>query len=55
MVIVEWTTIPVTKEVAGSLRGLGKKGETYDIIIRRLIGGVDWQEVAHAKAKGGKA
>ena len=33
----ELTTIQVTKETREMLKELGKKGETYDDIIRRLI------------------
>ena len=46
MAIIEWTTIPVTKEVAKQLRALGNKGETYDYIIRKLLSGVDWNDLA---------
>ncbi len=31
------TTIPVTKETREQLRSFGKKGETYDQILRRLM------------------
>jgi len=31
------TTIAVTPEVVELLKNLGKKGETYDQILRRLI------------------
>ena len=31
------TTIPIKKETRDMLKELGKKGETYDEIIRRLI------------------
>ncbi len=35
----ETTTIRVTKETASELAALGKKGETYEDIIRRLLEG----------------
>jgi len=31
------TTIQVTKETRNKLKELGKKGETYDDIIRKLL------------------
>lgn len=31
------TTIPVKKETRDRLRSLGRKGETYDQILRKLI------------------
>jgi hypothetical protein len=31
------TTIPVAKETREQLRSFGKKGETYDQILRRLM------------------
>jgi hypothetical protein len=31
------TTIPIDKSVRDELKNLGKKGETYNTIIRRLI------------------
>jgi len=34
----ETTTIALTIEVVERLKSLGKKGETYDQIVRRLIG-----------------
>lgn len=33
----EITRIPVTLETRAKLKDLGKKGETYDAVIRRLI------------------
>ena len=33
----DMTTIPIKKETRDMLKELGKKGETYDEIIRRLI------------------
>ena len=33
----ELTTIQISKETREMLKELGKKGETYDDIIRRLI------------------
>ena len=34
---MEITTIPVTKETRDRLRSFGKKGVTYDQILRRLM------------------
>jgi hypothetical protein len=34
---MEVTTIPVAKETREHLRSFGKKGETYDQILRRLM------------------
>jgi hypothetical protein len=34
---MEITTIPVAKETREHLRSFGKKGETYDQILKRLI------------------
>lgn len=31
------TTILISKELRENLKGLGKKGETYDEIIQRLV------------------
>jgi len=31
------TMIRISKEVRDMLKGIGKKGETYDDVIRRLI------------------
>lgn len=36
-VIEEWTTIPLTKLVRDEFRKLGKKGETWNKLIQRLI------------------
>ena len=33
----DMTTIPIKKETRDMLKELGKKGETYDEIIKRLI------------------
>ncbi len=33
----ESTTIQLSKETRDQLRGLGKMGETYDDVIKRLI------------------
>ena len=35
---MEITRIPVTRETRKALKDMGNKGETYDQIIRRLIG-----------------
>jgi len=34
---VEKTTIEVSKETRDQLKDIGKKGETYDQIIRKLL------------------
>ena len=34
---MEITTIPLAKETREHLRSFGKKGETYDQILRRLM------------------
>ena len=34
---MEVTTIPLAKETREHLRSFGKKGETYDQILRRLM------------------
>ncbi len=31
------TTIPVAKETRERLRSFGRKGETYDVILKRLM------------------
>lgn len=33
----ETTTIPLTKATRDRLRAIGKKGETYDALLNRLI------------------
>ena len=33
----EWTMIPVRKSTREKLKDIGRKGETYDEIINRLI------------------
>ena len=33
----DMTTIPIKKETRDMLKEMGKKGETYDEIIRRLL------------------
>jgi len=35
--VQKWTSIRVRRETADMLKELGRKGETYDEIIRRLI------------------
>ncbi len=42
--MAEMTTIPVTKDTRDILKTLGRKGETYDQILRRLISQVRWEE-----------
>jgi len=46
----KWTSIRVSKETVAVLRDLGRKGETYDDIIRRLIERV----TRRRKKRGGK-
>jgi len=38
------TMIPVEKDTRDRLRLLGKKGETYDDILRRLISFAEYEE-----------
>lgn len=38
------TTIPLEKETRNRLRSLGKKGETYDQILKRLMSLADYEE-----------
>jgi hypothetical protein len=38
------TTIPLEKETREQLRSLGRKGETYDQLIKRLISLVEYEE-----------
>ena len=40
----EMTTIPLSKNTREILKGFGRKGETYDSIILRLISEVGWTE-----------
>jgi hypothetical protein len=40
----DMTTIPVTKDTRDVLKTLGRKGETYDQILRRLVSQVRWVE-----------
>jgi hypothetical protein len=39
----EATTIPVTKDVRDRLKQYGMKGETYNDILKRLMGEVDYE------------
>ena len=39
MKMSEITRIPVSKETREALKALGRKGESYDAIIRRLMKG----------------
>ena len=41
---VATTTIPVEKETRDRLRSLGKKGETYDEILKRLMSVAEYEE-----------
>jgi len=38
------TTIPLEKETRERLRSLGRKGETYDEVIKRLISIAEYEE-----------
>jgi len=38
------TTIPVEKNTRDRLRSLGKKGETYDQILKRLMSVAEYEE-----------
>jgi len=38
------TTIPLEAKTRDRLRSLGKKGETYDQILRRLISSAEYEE-----------
>jgi len=38
------TTIPLEKETRERLRSLGRKGETYDQVVRRLISIAEYEE-----------
>jgi hypothetical protein len=38
------TTIPLEKETRERLRSLGRKGETYDQLIKRLISLAEYEE-----------
>jgi hypothetical protein len=52
------TTIPVEKITRDRLRLLGKKGETYDEILRRLMSSAEYERVMdrqYERLKGRKA
>ena len=52
------TTIPVEKDTKDRLRLLGKKGETYDEILRRLVSFAEYEEFTdrqHERLKDKKA
>ena len=38
------TTIPLEKETRERLRSLGRKGETYDQLLKRLISLAEYEE-----------
>jgi hypothetical protein len=38
------TTIPLEKETRERLRSLGRKGETYDQLLKRLISIAEYEE-----------
>jgi hypothetical protein len=38
------TTIPLEKETRERLRSLGRKGETYDHVLKRLISIAEYEE-----------
>ena len=37
----EITTIPLTKRTRDRLRGFGRKGESYDTLLNRIMDGLD--------------
>jgi len=37
MVVVDYTNIRITKKTAEKLRNVGKKGQTYEEIIREIL------------------
>ena len=39
------TTIAITKETKKALQNLGMKGETYDLIIKKLIKRFAWKKL----------
>ncbi len=47
----EITTIPITKKVRDMLKSYGLKGETYDIILRRMMKQVDHEEFMERQYK----
>jgi len=44
MIFMATTTIPITKETRERLRIFGKKGETYDQILKRLMSLAEYEE-----------
>jgi hypothetical protein len=38
------TTIPLEKQTRDRLRSLGRKGETYDQVVKRLISLAEYEE-----------
>jgi hypothetical protein len=38
------TTIPIEKETRDRLRAFGRKGETYDQVLRRLMSVAEYEE-----------
>jgi hypothetical protein len=42
--LADMTTIPVTKETRDVLKAMGRKGETYDKILRRMVSQIRWEE-----------
>lgn len=44
---MDTTTIKISKEVREKLKAIGKKGETYDAVIRRLI--KEWESQKQPK------
>jgi hypothetical protein len=39
------TTIPIEKETRERLRSFGRKGETYDQVLRRLMSIAEYEEL----------
>lgn len=42
--MADMTTITVTKETRDVLKAMGRKGETYDKILRRMVSQIRWEE-----------
>ena len=47
----ETTTIPLTKETRDLLKRYGQKGETYDVLIRRLLQVAEQVEFANRQKR----
>ena len=42
--MTDLTTIPIHKKTRDTLKMFGRKGDTYDVIIRRLIENIRYKE-----------